>query len=433
MSVSSEEKSGNKGKLSPAMERVMSWVPELPQTERGKYLFLLTAALLVFVLLFWVLSIPVPEGASSRDAGWEVMIRFLAALFGAFLTPITVQWFIAWIDEQKKPEKTAQFVSDLFLQSDGKVFDAVTRETRGNLLKNILISQAREGNGEYGTDLGDGLVEGYFRDDQTYRDAFTYEITYHPFNGPGSGIAPQLGDFAEGITSRREHYHKIEQAIRFTQHGLKSGDFSKVVVQLAFDDATLRELLDDRNLMFREVIHLLPEDRAAVAALEDEQLALFVEQILNFTATLGQNGSKAQKIGFSVGWADRAEGNCIEIRIDNPWQVVDGLVVHLAFRYPNRRNVTHFIAAAPRPVKQARITLAGTEAMQGLSYFPFVTEFGDKPYDEFITPTRISIESKKDRWWFPISGFVFVWDAEALPPTGESARPRQRQVKTPKP
>ena len=428
MSVSS----GEKGKLSPAMERVLSWVPALPQSERGKYLFLLTAALLVFVLLFWVLSVPMPEGARSRDAGWEVAIRFLTALFGAFLTPITVQWFIAWIDEQKKPEKTAQFVSDLFLQSDGKMFDVVTRETRGNLLKNILISQAREGNGQYGTDLGDGLVEGYFRDDQTYRDAFTYEITYQPFNGLGSGLDPRLGEFAKGIASRQVHYHKVEQAIRFTQHGLKSGDLSQVVVQLAFDDATLRELLDDRNLIFREVIHLLQEDRAAVSRLDGEQLTLFVDQVLGFSATLGQNKGKPQKVGFSVGWADRAEGKCIEIRIDNPWEVVDGLVVHLAFQYPNRRNVTHFIAAAPRPVKQDRITLTGTEAMHGLSYFPFVTEFGDKPYDEFITPTRISIESRKDRWWFPISGFVFVWDAQTLPPPEESPKPR-RQPKSSKP
>lgn len=414
--------------LKGGWSRFVAWAPSIPRNEWGKYAFLGVSAFLVFYVLYGRLD---GGPAPGTDPGHEVWLRILTSLGGAFLTPITVQLFISWLDEAKKPAQTAEFVSDLFLQSDGKLFDTVTRETRGNFLKNILISQTRDKKGDYGKDLGEGLVKGYFDDDQTYRDHFAYDISYQAFAGI-STKAPEFAAFAAGIAERSEHYHWIDQTIRFTQHGLKAGDLKDVVVRLAFDDATLRKLLGDRDLIFREVIHLLPEEMSEISTLEDGQLAEFVRDVFKFNVSLGECGSEHEEVEheFTVTWATRSDRRCIEIRVPHELAVTEGLVIRLAFQYPNRRNVTHFVAAAPRPVKQARISITGTPEMAGLSYFPFVAQFGQKPYTEFVTSKAIIIESATGRWWFPISGFVFVWDAQALPSLQEAAKPRRQSVKS---
>jgi hypothetical protein len=419
----------------------------ISKSEWPKFAALLGWALLVFAILLFVLFL---FPSSNANPFSEVAIRVLTAMGGALLTSITVQRFVASLEEDKKPKETAEFVASLFLANDGSVFDNITDETRGEILRNVLKAHTKGQAADYGKELGDDLVRGYFGENKTYREQFSYDIDYDPFDPEVLKSAPaSLGTLVAGIKSRAADYHWITQSVAFVQHGtLAQGEEQKhSVVQIALDDAALGKMWNDPRLIFREEIQLLPEDEQIVRDLTDEQLGDFVRDVLRLSARIsplpgtqpakediaekeiekGKEGDDPSR-KYSVAWKKRSGSKCIEIRVENPPDTAAGLGVHLMFAYPNRRSVTHFVAVAPRPVKGAAITVSATKTMNRLSYFPFVSQFGEPPFTEQHDPHKIKITSKPGRWWFPTSGFVFLWDPEVIeapPPKPTTPKPRK--------
>lgn len=336
---------------------------------------------------------------------YDILFVSLGALFGALFTTVIIGVIYEFLTKKNFLNEMRTKVSEAFLFDKSNI-DGHHPEKKIGAVRIYLESILGE---ERGAVLYKEMVAPYLEAEKySYRQDFNYDIKYKEENNSN-------GYFV--CFNNKEEYRFVHETLEY-EKCYSPKVISCLKLGFAVELKTLENWFGDDKMFFREILDVNKEESEAIKKMDVNDIKDFAMKFMGIEVSIIiTNADKSRTYknikDFSV---EKYESNgafiikCDLEGILNDDHRTESYRAKIKFMMPQRREVKRFLVTLPELTEAPRIDFHYTDKMKIMNVIPFFTNIpNDK--GEYITHTKNAITvSYKERWIFPKSGVLFVWD-----------------------
>jgi hypothetical protein len=346
--------------------------------------------LLMIVLLAIVVIISYFTGTLTPK---ELINELITSLFGIMIPIVLVNIIYDKLTKSYHSQEVSEKLTEaLMLNKD--VLKRFTPESKKQFIQNSTESLLGEVEGEM---LYSTLIEPYLNNKYNFRRNFRYYISYAE-KSPIKDVTtlPQLA-FKED-----EYYWAYEELSFFRTMNYFNVKKRFISSGFSYKESTLEGLYNKEGFFFRENLWVKEEHINQLQGLSDEEMAIFVKDVLDFRLELNDI-----EIPYVVSNDSSIEGFYIECHIPKEIEldIKKEFKFKYTFRMPQLKTEKKFLAVVSEPTHSVEIMFSHVPDKTKVVAIPFF-----ESDDVLTTLPNGTLRVEQDGWVLPRAGAVFVWD-----------------------
>lgn len=269
-------------------------------------------------------------------------------------------------------------------------------DKRRELIKECVGSLLSE---EKGSLLYDAMISPYLDGQYGFRRRYRYDIAIDE---------PQKKYEYEGLSLDTGEYYIIHEHLQYAKC---SENCIEPVVRIgfAYDPQTLEKWIGDDLLFFREYLCLGETGRTLFTKLSKEKIMTFLVEVMKLRVVVFNDGAEFPIEVSNIAVIHDHEGIIVECNISDCLRGTSHNELECSLRFEMPQHVSYgsrFLVTLPEPTEVQRIQFTYCESMKDVTAITFL------PRVEGISIETVnrSIIISGNRWLFPRSGVVFVWE-----------------------